>query len=323
MPTLTVANVLASARDKLGDNTGVSAGRVVSDSELLGFLQSALLEFFQLTRNITTAYFARRDMFVHVVQNVGWIPIDAFGVLTDISLIDEAWERKVSAWVGISTVAGATSSDVITFTTVDPHGRAVGDQVQVVNSVFNWANGLFVTALVGGATSLTVTGRPLTAGGAETNSARLLSSIGAWNRVGISTRHLTSDLPIDNIPLITLEDGGIRINPVNNDRVLKLKVLLGIDTIPLTTDILVYGESQEYLALKIALLAHTSKGGNPDRIAALTTMLYGPGGDPANLRGGAAKLLVQGLVLQSQQVRQIRPRFRPPRQVSTPAYIKF
>lgn len=324
MPNLTVDNVLTSVRSKLGDNTAVAAGRVVSNTELLDFMQSALLEFNQITRHLNTAYFARREMFVHVVPNVGFIPIDAFGILTDISLIEEAWERKVETYVSVTNVAAATTAELITFTTGAAHNLSLGNQFQIVGSVFNWANGLYTATIVPGATSVITTGRPLTAGGAETNTgARLLYSIGAWNRVGISGRHLTSDLPIENIPLITLEDGGIRINPVNGDRVLKVMALVGIDTVPLTTDILGYPESQEFLALKTALVAHMSKGGNPDRIRAIREELYGQGGDPANIVGGAAKLLVRGIVLQGQNVRYIRPRFRPPRQVSTPAYIKF
>lgn len=324
MPNFTIANVLASARDKLGDNSSVAAGRVVSDSELLGFLQSALLEFRQISRNHFTAYYTRRDLFLLISPNIGLYPIDAYGILPDVSLIDEVWERKVEMSESLTNTTIITG-DVVTITTSGNHGRSIGDQIQIVNSGFKWLNGLHTVLLVPGATQMTLAGvRSLTAAGAETNAgAYVLYSIGAWNRVGVSSRHLTSDAPLENIPLITLDDGGIRINPVTNERVLRLRTFVGIEAIPATTDTLIFPESQEYLALKIAILGHMAKGGNPDRIQALRDELYGPGGDAANIVGGAAKLLIRGIVLQAQQVRNIRPRFRPPRQVSTPAYIKF
>lgn len=324
MPNLTVANVITSVRDKLGDNTGVTAGRVVSDSELLSFLQSALLEFRQITRHWGTAYFARRTLFMHVVPNVGLYPIDAFNQLADVSLVEEAWERRVESWQEIADVDATAGTSLATVTLFTDHGRSVGDTVQIVGSEHKWLNGLQIIALVPTTASVTFTGmKPLSVSTSTSTAARMLYSVGHWSPVGINARHLSTDTAIDGIPFITLDDGGIRLSPVVSERVLQLRALIGIESVPQTTDVLIYPESQEYLALKVAILAHSSKGGNPERIAALSNQLYGAGGDPANIVGGAALLLLRGIALQGQQVRRVRPRFRPSRGVSTPVLVRF
>lgn len=324
MPNLTVANVITSVRDKLGDNTGVTAGRVVSDSELLSFLQSALLEFRQITRHWGTAYFARRTLFLHVVPNIGLYPIDAYNILGDVSLVEEIWERKVESWQNITDVDATAGIDLATVTLDANHGRSVGDAVQVVGSEHKWLNGLRIIATVPSAASVSFTGvRTLTVSTSTSTAARMLYSVGPWNPVGINSRHIATDAPLEGIPYITLEDGGIQFNPVISERVLQLRALVGIESVPQSTDVLIYPESQEYLALKVAILAHASKGGNPDRIQALSNQLYGANGDAANIVGGAALLLLRGIALQGQQVRRVRPRFRPPRRVSTPVLVRF
>lgn len=324
MPNLTVANVITSVRDKLGDNTGVTAGRVVSDSELLSFLQSALLEFRQITRHWGTAYFARRTLFLHIVPNVSLYPIDAYNQLADVSLVEEVWERKVESWQNITDVDATAGAELATVTVAANHGRSVGDVVQIVGSEHKWLNGLQIIALVPSATSVTFMGvRPLTVSSSASTAARMLYSVGPWNPVGVNSRYIAADTPVEGIPYITLEDNGIRFSPVLSERVLQLRALIGIESVPQTTDVLIYPESQEYLALKVAILAHSSKGGNPERIQALSNQLYGANGDAANIVGGAALLLLRGIALQGQQVRRVRPRFRPPRRISTPVLVRF
>jgi len=318
----TIANVISAARDKLGDNTAVAAGLVVTDAEFLSFIRTAQLELRQICRNISSAYAFRREMYVFVAPNVGLIQIDYDNVLKDVAILDKIWERKVDSYQSIANVAGGTGFATVTLFT--PHGRLAGDQVQIANSAFDWINGLRTIASVGGSTNVLIGGVRGQTGGAETSSgAVMMYSTGSWNIVGVSGNHITTDIPIENIPLVTLVDGGIRINPVSQARVMKITCLMGASNTPATGDVILFGDSFEFLALKAALLAHISKAGNPERVAALMTELYGPGGDAANVVGGAAKLLRRGFTLQSQWVRRIRPRFRAPRQVPTQVYIRF
>lgn len=322
MASFTVADVLSNARDKLGDNSAVTAGRVISDAEFLSFMQSALLELNQITRNITGNAFSKRETFVFVPINSGLILWDHLNVLTDAAVLDGIWERKVQSYQGISNVS--TTLDAATITTIDPHGRSVGEQVTVTGSAFSWINGLHTVGIVGGANSITVFAvRATTVGGAETSGAsRLMYGIGNWTPITPTNLHLGADIPLEGINSVTFVDNGIRINPVNNERMLRISVLLGADTKPATTDQILYGDSIEYLALKIALLGHTSKGGNPERIAALREQLYGFNGDPANITGGAAALVRRGFILQGQWARNVRPRFRPPKTPTYPAIVR-
>lgn len=322
MASFTVADVLSNARDKLGDNTAVSAGRVITDAEFLSFMQSALLELNQITRNITGNAFSKREVYVFVPVNSGLILWDHLNILTDAAILDGIWERKIQTYQGITNVSVLV--DVATITTDAPHGRSVGDQVTATGSIFPWINGLHTIGSVGGANSISVFAvRATTAGGAETSGAsRLMYGIGNWTPITPTNVHLGVDQPLDGVNSVTFVDNGIRINPVNNERMLRISVLLGADTKPATTDQILYGDSIEYLALKIALLGHTSKGGNPERIAALREQLYGPGGDPASISGGAAALVRRGLILQGQWARNVRPRFRPPKTPTFPAIVR-
>jgi len=321
MPDVTIQAVITTARDKIGDNTSTTAGQVYSDSELLSYINSALLEINQVCRVVANPW-TRREIFAYVPANSSFVLWDQSNQLSDAALLQDIRYRGINSVLTISSV-NVGSSPAVTITTGSAHGLIVGDQFQVVGSDQKWLNGIYSVTGVPGASQLTTSPVYIPVGAATTTVGNVIISTGAWNPVHVAQGIVYDESTVDGIPSVTWEDHGIRFSPVLNPQLLRVIALLGpLDNAQLT-DQLVNAESKEALALKIALIGMGAKGGSMETIEFLRTELYGEGGNAGDVRGGAMMLLRRSLVLQAQAVRQIRPRFRPFRTPYSPGFARF
>lgn len=319
MATITVQQVIDAARIKLTDNASVSAGRVVTDTEMLQFMQLALLEMNQILRVVDTP-FTRREITLMVTPNINRLPIGTTGYIPDVSQMGEIFERKVVSYVSLSSVA--LLSELLVFTTADPHGLSVGDQFDIVSSTYPWVDGSYVAAVVGSSTQVTAGPvRVQSTVGASTGF--LVVGQGAWSPVALVDNLVPLEAPVESIAAVQMGDFGLRFNPVIGYRELKIECFPGVAAIPNLTDTLLIPDAIAYLAGKLALEAHKAKSGNAERISALARELYGITEDPGNIEGGSAGLLRRGFILQGQWKRRIRRRFRDIRQPNYPAFVRF
>lgn len=319
MAAITIQQVLNATRDKLSDNAAVSAGRIVTDSEFLQFLQLALLEMNQILRVVDTP-FTRREITLLITPNVNRVPIGTAPYITDMSQFGEITERKVVSHVAISNVAAV--GDLLTFTTVDPHGLGVGDDFEIVETALQWLDGSYVASVVPLTTTVIAAGIAIR-GAVGASTGFLVRGQGAWSPVVLTDNLVPLEAPVESVSAVQMGDNGLRFNPVIGYRELKIECFPGVAAIPSLSDTLLIPDSIQFLAGRCALEAHSAKGGNPERIAALRRELYGVSEDPANIEGGSAGLLRRGYILQSQWKRRIRRRFRDVRQPHYPAFVRF
>lgn len=321
MPNITIQQVIDAARVKLMDNASVSAGRIVTDAEMLQFMQLALLEMNQILRVVDTP-FTRREISVLITPLMNRIPLFFANYLPDVSQIGEIFERKVSEF---SVLTGMTDDGVdFTYTTSAPHSFSVGDELIVMTTAFPQVNGTYVVNAVPTGSSVKAgpgLPRAVALGGAT--DGYLAKGVGAWNPVVLVDNLVPLDTPVESIAAVQMGDYGLRFNPVIGNRLLKLECFPGVAAIPALTDRLLIADSISYLAGKCAMEAHKAKGGNAERISALARELYGISEDPGNIEGGSAGLLRRGFILQSQWKRRVRRRFRDIRQPNYPAFVRF
>ena len=319
MPAITVQQVISAARDKLTDNASVSAGQVVTDTEMLQYMQLALLEMNQILRIVDTP-FTRREITLLITPNINRIPLGVTGYLSDASQIGEMFERRVVSYTALTTISSL--ADTLTFTTTDPHGLLVGGEFEIVSSSFPWLDGSYVAGLVPSPTQVTAgPNRLISAVGAS--SGFLVVGQGAWSPVLMVDNLVPLEAPVESLSAVQMGDYGLRFNPVIAARELRVEVFPGVAAIPSLSDTLLIPDAISYLAGKCALEAHMAKGGNAERISALRQELYGVSEDPANIEGGSAGLLRRGFILQAQWKRRVRRRFRDIRQPNYPAFVRF
>jgi len=321
VPNITIQQVIDAARIKLTDNASVSAGRVVTDTEMLQFMQLALLELNQILRVVDTP-FTRREVSVLIGPNMNRIPLFYGDYIPDASQFGEIFERKVDYSVGLTNISDDGVN--ITFTTNPAHTFLVGEQFTAFSTNFPWVNGEYVVNSVPLATTLTagpINPRYPASGGAS--GGGLARGQGAWSPVVLVDNLVPLESPVESISAVQMGDFGLRFNPIIGSRLLKLECFPGVASLPALSDRLLIPDSIAYLAGKCALEAHKAKGGNAERISALSRELYGLSEDPGNIEGGSAGLLRRGFILQNQWKRRIRRRFRDIRQPNYPAFVRF
>jgi len=320
VPAITIQQVIDAARVKLTDNASVSAGRIVADTEMLQFMQFALLEMNQILRVVDTP-FTRRELFLLITPNTNHYPIGVAPYLTDASQIGEIFERKVDRFVSVTNVA--VIGDTYTFTTGAAHGMNVGDQFEIMQTAFPAVDGSYVAALVPTGSSVTAGPNRLIGSVGATATGYLVVGQGSWSPVVVVDNLVPLEAPVESVSALQMGDFGFRFNPVIGYRELKFECYPGIAALPALNDQILIPDSLAYLAGKCALEAHKAKGGNGERISALARELYGISEDPGNIEGGSAGLLQRGFILQAQWKRRIRRRFRDIRQPNYPAFVKF
>lgn len=321
MATITVQQVIDAARIKLTDNASVSAGRVVTDTEMLQFMQLALLEMNQILRVVDTP-FTRREITVLVPPNTNFLPLFSADYIPDASQFGEIFERKLDYLVGITNVADDGTS--YTFTTSGAHSLLVGDPIEIACLSFPWVSGSWIVNTVPLGTTFTVGPiRPRVPTVTGAGSGYVMRGIGAWSPVVLVDNLVPLEAPVESIAAVQMGDGGLKFNPIIGNRELKIECFPGVAAIPNLTDTLLIPDAIAYLAGKLALEAHKAKSGNAERISALARELYGITEDPGNIEGGSAGLLRRGFILQGQWKRRVRRRFRDIRQPNYPAFVRF
>lgn len=321
MPEVTIQDVVTTARNKIGDNTSTTAGQVYSDTELLSYINSALMEVNQICRVVTNPW-TRREIFAYVPTNTSFVLWDHNNQLSDAALLQGIWYRGVDSVFSIASVNVSAPPGIIVECGSN-HGLVVGDSFQIVGSDQKWLNGIYSVTGVPGATQLTTTPVYIPVGAATTTVGNVIVSNGDWNPVTVGQGVIFDNATINDIPRVSWEDHGIRFSPVLGPKIIRVFALLGPQDAAALTDKLVYAEAKEALALKIALIAMGAKGGSLDTIEFLRTELYGQGGNAGDVKGGAMMILRRSLILQAQNIRQIRPRFRPFRVPYSPGFARF
>jgi hypothetical protein len=291
--------VLDAARFYLGDDL-VAGGQDFTNTALEQPFQMSLRELYRAMQGVANPR-VQRTVFYDLPANTSFLSPATAGI-TDLGEIEAVEERGNLTSVAITNAA--SGSGFITVTAAG-HPFINGDQAVVFGILgIVGANGMFAvtysdpsTFLLNGAVGI---GTYTAATGTATKSGDQFVPLTQVNRI----EQVSNSNPV--LGSVSWEEDSLRFPPCSGIRELRIVYISSAATVSGSTDTTGIDDSIDFLAIRTAGLAASSRGAR-DRASELNTMALGPTMQ-ADATGGILRELLQTGV----RALQCTPTQRPP-----------